>query len=199
MDIDGSGNGFSSGDDTATNTIIEDPDLTGNYLLTFTNSDATSDSWDYDGDIAAATTIIAVIRVKSLDTATYDAIWDFNIQTTAGRSRFVGNKDEINSEHGGEGTGGVPTYAFTDDGAWHIYRITIEFNTGPSGEDVCNVWQDGTLIIDTYSNEDSSSSNFRFGDASATITFGSIYDWIIFRTDDAYTPAELAIPGSLPQ
>ena len=53
LDIDGSGNGFSGGADTAINTIIVDPDITGNTLLTFSSIDiATTDAWDYDGDIA---------------------------------------------------------------------------------------------------------------------------------------------------
>ena len=67
------------------------------------------------------------------------------------------------------------------------------------GEDIVNVWQDGVLILTDVLADTDGGDELRIGDGSGSRQAAALYDWVVWRTDGAFTPEEEPIPADLTQ
>ncbi|MEJ2545276.1 MAG: hypothetical protein P8Y99_14505, partial [Calditrichaceae bacterium] len=167
-------------------TIIDDPDITGNKLLQFSETEGPPqetfrNNWEADPTIGAT----LVFRMKALEVGTYDRDWDIYLYNSVCRERLVSNSGaEIKFDK----SKAAISFNTSD---WHIYRLTII-------EDEIELFIDeDTLSYLITTGETNEENLFRFGDLGSS-TIGTLYDWIAWNVDGAYPPEQGdALPSEL--
>lgn len=188
LPIDATGTDSSWTESNATNndgeteilSVIEDPDIPGNYLLKV-DSPAGSDfkeMWRMNWAADPGVGVTLVFRAIAIDSAVYDRGFDVYILNGEGLERFVAtdNGTRIRLDKGG-------SFAEMNTFQWHIYRITLigdEIEVFVDEEELSYLGPATTGESTTY-------NYFRFGDGGGN-KVGTLYDWIIWDTSGAYPP-----------
>lgn len=187
LPIDATGTDSSWSESNATNpdevteilSVIEDPDIPGNYLLKVDSpaenfKEMWRMNWVADPDVG----VTLVFRATAIDSAAYDRGFDVYILNGLGEERFVttSNGTQIKLDRGG-------STAEMNSFEWHIYRITligdeIEVFVDEDELSYLGPVRTGRTTTDNY---------FRFGDGGGN-KIGTLYDWIIWDNSGAYPP-----------
>lgn len=176
-----------------TNTIIDDPDISGNQLLEYL-----SDGVDMSGLWAQTYTtenmpseVTMVVRVKAADIATYDKVLDLDFRFGSLREKLViSNNNEVELQRAGVDI--VPDNL--DVSKWNIYRFTFNAETG---DGAVYINESNVPTLTATSTEEHTSNYIRFGDGSGSNTYGALVDWVVWDTTGTYSPADKSISNAL--
>ena len=173
-----------------TSRVIDDPDLPGNKLLMFSNplTEASKFMWGLNWEMDAARGATIAFRVKPLDPALYDRVFEVEFRDGSLRERFfVLNDGEVELDR-------ADTNSVLSDNpeGWHTYRITYQ-----NGASAVYVDEAPTPLLTGLSTSSNSTNDLRFGDGSDGNTTGFLLDWLVFDTSGAFAPGEQVLPDSL--
>ncbi|MEP4598182.1 MAG: LamG-like jellyroll fold domain-containing protein, partial [Cyclobacteriaceae bacterium] len=179
-----------SGTETAWS-IVEDPDDTGNNLLSLSNlNDGSAGMYKtYDLGASAAT---VVFRTKIEGTP--ERLTDVDIHLNGLREQVVLiAPDTILFQRSGlkEVVSGL------DFSMWNTFRITADASSGTEMIVELYVGEESTPVLASSSTEATTENNISFGDGSTTSTYGALIDYFIFDKAGAYSPANLSVPTGL--
>ncbi len=173
-----------------TSRIIEDPVLSGNWLLRFVNpiQEGSTFLWSRDWHIDDSLGATIAFRIKSVDQSLYDRSGEVTFGDGSFSERFLISSDGT-LELGGNGGEAVLSYR---PGGWHTFRITFQ-------KGLSNIYLDEEQnpILSGTTLSENSDTHVRFGDGSSEMTSGFLLDWLIFDTTGARGPGESAIPETL--
>ncbi|WP_114782874.1 T9SS type A sorting domain-containing protein [Botryobacter ruber] len=177
----------------AEQSIIENPDMPGNKVLSFKIMGAPNHVqflWrrNFPDPPAAPTAATVVVKAKGLPGV--DRVFEMDLDFAGTRGGFIIYSNGTytirgNSESFSLGAGFDPMQ-------WHTYRFTktasnasfyLDENPTPIAT--------ATIAADTRTN-----NYFRFGDGNSDPTTGALFDWVIWDNTGAYSPAQKALPSA---
>ena len=159
-------------------TIIDDPDITGNKILRFEESNgAGKETFNVDWEADPTTGATLVFRAKALNAGSFNRDIDLYVHNGQYRERLVSNNG---SELKFNKSGASVAYDVSD---WHIYRITIH-----ADQIVLYIDEEELSWLET-SGEAHTDNKFLFGD-NGSATIGIYYDWMIWDISGPYPPGQ---------
>ena len=164
--------------DPVYSTIIDDPDITGNKILRFEESNgAGKETFNVDWEADPTTGATLVFRAKALNAGSFSRDIDVYVHNGQYRERLVSNNGlELKF------TKSSVSVAY-DVSDWHIYRITIH-----ADQIVLYIDEEELSWLET-AGEAHTDNKFLFGD-NGSATIGIYYDWMIWDISGPYPPGQ---------
>lgn len=180
--------------------IVDDPDISGNKLLNFEIKSEPHQSflWRQNFPTAPApTAATVVVRAKGIEG--YNRVLELDLDFGTFRESVYINTDgsfTFNyakaNEANTEDLENAPLNINVME--WHTYRVT------KSGATTSLYIDEATTPIATGITllGDRKENYFRFGDGNSGLTYGAQYDYVIWDYSGAYSPAQKALPAGGP-